>query len=183
MKQLISMFKNMIGINPKLTLEYLFLCNNNEEKKLESFLHNYFKEYRTFGEWFKIEKYNENYESVCMPIMNICNIGITNYNGLIEESYIEDSNIDFNFKELYELKDCFQEWNVKKIIVDFKNVNNDKINFKNENKIKAINYLNENLNKAKTVNDLIIKRVPLERKININKTIEKLVNMELSLVV
>ena len=100
MKELKTTFKNMLGITPNLELEYLVLCNKGEEQKVEKSLHRVFKEYRTFGEWFKNLEDEEYFIDILSPVLYTKeNIGICLYDGFIEDDYIE------NVKNLK--KECF----------------------------------------------------------------------------
>ena len=49
-------FRTTIGINPKLKIERLMLCSGDSHKKKEKIIHNDFKCYRTYGEWFDLSK-------------------------------------------------------------------------------------------------------------------------------
>lgn len=52
--QLESIFKNNFGIDDALTVLGIIIIPPKEKIKLESFYHQKYKKYRTFGEWFKI---------------------------------------------------------------------------------------------------------------------------------
>lgn len=55
MKQIVSIFKNNIGIVPNLELLGVIIIHKDDMYKLEATLHNDYEQYHTFGEWYNVD--------------------------------------------------------------------------------------------------------------------------------
>jgi hypothetical protein len=54
-KEIVTTFKNYVGIIPNLTLLGVIMIHKDEMYKLEARLHDDYKQFRTFGEWFNVD--------------------------------------------------------------------------------------------------------------------------------
>jgi len=142
MSQFIQLYQNYVGITPKLKLVGVIFLSEFILKNLEKDIHDFYKEFRKYGEWFdvSIEMVLQDWFFSCEFdfIENTCFIVEDEY----EYEYFEDVNRNYNFNN----SEIF-EFIKSKYDIDFNKYNFDVIsyslNHKNPNRLYQLSKTNE----------------------------------------